>query len=45
MHGILVHIGRGDLSNDEVLVTSLGNAVAQTFNIKFMGESDKKWNG
>ena len=45
MHGILVHIGRGDLSNDEVLVTSLGNTVAQTFNIKFMGESDKKWNG
>ena len=26
MHGILVHIGRTDLSNDETFVQALGNA-------------------
>lgn len=31
LHAMLVHIGRNDLSNDEVLVQSLGNAISQTF--------------
>lgn len=30
-HGILVHIGRSDLSNDETFVTALGNALMQSF--------------
>ena len=34
VHGILVHIGRNDLSVDETLVQSLGNAVYQCFDIK-----------
>ncbi len=38
VHGILAHIGRDDLSNDEVLVSSLGNAVAQAFDIRFLEE-------
>lgn len=36
LHGMLVHIGRNDLTTDETFVTSLGNALAQTFNIKFI---------
>ncbi len=38
MHGILVHIGREDLSQDETLVTALGNAVYQTFNVRYLDE-------
>ena len=38
MHGILVHIGRDDLSQDETLVTALGNAIWQTFNVRWMDE-------
>lgn len=34
VHGMLVHIGRGDLSDDEVLVQSLANAICQGFEIK-----------
>lgn len=34
VHGILVHIGRDDLSNDEQLVQALGNAIYQGFEIK-----------
>lgn len=34
LHVILVHIGRDDLSNDEVFVQSLANAVFQTFKVK-----------
>lgn len=33
VHGILVHIGREDLSGDETLVQQLGNAIYQGFNI------------
>lgn len=36
MHGILFHIGREDLSNDETLVQSLGNAISQAFEIREM---------
>ena len=31
LHGILVHIGRDDLSEDETFVTSLANAIYQGF--------------
>jgi hypothetical protein len=34
LHGMLVHIGREDLSNDEQLVTALGNAINGSFKIK-----------
>lgn len=34
MHGILLNIGREDLSNDENFVTALGNAVYATFDVK-----------
>ena len=34
VHGILVHIGRDDLSNDETFVQALGNAINQTFSVK-----------
>ena len=34
VHGILVHIGRQDLSDDETLVQALGNAINQTFALK-----------
>ena len=31
LHGILVHIGREDLSEDETFVTALANAIYQGF--------------
>ena len=34
LHGMLVHIGRQDLSEDETFVQALGNAIYQGFNIK-----------
>lgn len=34
VHGILVHIGRQDLSNDETLVQALGNAINQSFVVR-----------
>ena len=34
VHGIFVHMGREDLSQDETLVQALGNAIAQGFVIK-----------
>lgn len=34
MHGILLNIGREDLSNDENFVTALGNVVYATFDVK-----------
>lgn len=34
MHGILLNIGREDLSNDENFVTAIGNAVYATFEVK-----------
>lgn len=33
MHGILVHIGREDLSEDETFVTVLANAIYQGFEV------------
>lgn len=34
IHGILVHLGYQDMSNDEQLVQALGNAIYQGFDIK-----------
>lgn len=34
MHGILLNIGREDLSNDENFVTALGNAIYASFEVK-----------
>lgn len=34
VHAMLVHIGRNDLTNDEVFVQSLANAISQTFGAK-----------
>ena len=38
IHGILLHIGRQDLSGDEQFVQALGNAIFQTFDVKKVGE-------
>lgn len=35
VHGILVHTGHVDLSNDEQFVQALGNAIYQGFDIKW----------
>lgn len=42
VHGIFVHLGRGDLSNDETLVQQLGNAIYQGFEVI---DLDKKKGG
>lgn len=34
LHGLLVHVGRNDLAEEEVLVTALGNAINGAFDIK-----------
>ena len=34
IHGILVHLGLMDMSNDEQLVQALGNAIFQGFQIR-----------
>lgn len=36
LHGMLVHIGRVELSQDEEFVACLSNAIYQTFNIKIL---------
>ena len=33
VHGILVHLGYDNLSDDETFVQSLGNAITQSFDI------------
>ena len=38
IHGILVHLGYNDLTNDEHLVQALGNAIYQSFEIKVESE-------
>ena len=35
VHGILFHIGRQDLSNDENLVQALANAINQSFTVNY----------
>lgn len=39
VHGILVHIGRDDLTSDETFVQSLGNAISQSFTPKVEEEN------
>ena len=34
VHAILVHIGRSDLSEDEVFVQAFANAINQTFDVR-----------
>lgn len=34
VHAVLVHIGRSDLSEDEIFVQSFANAINQTFEVK-----------
>ena len=41
-HGILIHIGRADLSNDETFVTALGNALNQSFNPAIYSEKTEE---
>ena len=41
IHGILVHIGRDELSQDETFVQSLSNAIFQSFTIKDTGSEPK----
>jgi len=41
IHGILVHLGYSEQSQDETFVQALGNAIYQGFNIKAESE-DKK---
>lgn len=38
VHGMLVHLGYNDYSNDEQLVQALGNAIYQGFEIKAESE-------
>ena len=38
VHGMLIHIGRNDLSEDEVFVQSLANAIFQSFTPKVYEE-------
>lgn len=38
LHGMLVHIGYAELSQDEQFVQALGNAIYQGFKIKTEGE-------
>ena len=41
VHGILVHMGYNDLCNDEQFVQAMGNAINQSFNIKFVSDEVK----
>lgn len=34
VHAMCVHIGRGDLSNDEQFVQAMGNAIYNTFDLR-----------
>lgn len=42
VHGILVHIGYTDMSNDEQFVQALGNAIFQGFEIKEMSNGQSE---
>ena len=41
IHGIFFHIGREDLSENEQLVQALGNAIYQSFDIKYIDSEVK----
>lgn len=38
LHGILVHLGYNNMSNDEQFVQAVGNAIYQGFDIKIINE-------
>lgn len=38
VHAMLMSLGRNDMANDEMLVQQLGNAIYQTFTVKWEGE-------
>lgn len=40
LHGMLVHLGYAELSQDEQFVQALGNAIYQSFEIKAESEVD-----
>lgn len=40
LHGILVHLGYNEQSQDEQFVQAVGNAIYQTFQIKKEGAED-----
>lgn len=42
VHGMLVHLGYNDLSQDEQFVQALGNAIHQSFIVKKNHSSDSK---
>lgn len=42
IHGILVHLGYQEESQDEKFVQQLGNAINQSFSIKWIGEQDNE---
>lgn len=41
LHGMLVHLGYNDLSDDEILVSSLASAISQTFVFKELVDGTK----
>ena len=41
LHGILVHLGYNEQSQDEQFVQAVGNAIYQTFQIKKEGADDE----
>jgi hypothetical protein len=43
VHGILVHIGREELSMDETFVQTLSSAIRQSFELITKSESDRTW--
>ena len=42
VHGILIHLGYQEQSNDEQFVQALGNAIYQAFDIKVERNRDRK---
>ena len=40
VHGMLIHIGREDLSNDETFVQTLALAIDDSFEIKYLKEGE-----
>lgn len=41
LHGILLHIGKNELSQDEEFVQCLANAISQSFIIKITDDEDE----
>lgn len=43
MHGILVHLGYNDLSQDEQFIQAVANAINQAFTVKIGTDTDCGW--